>query len=202
MATERLMILLGSKSPRRQQLLKEMGFAYKLVHQDVEETYHSDLPVEEIAEYLAKKKAAAILEHHPPLSAEEVILTCDTVVLLNGKSYGKPVDSDDARRILAELSGQTHIVMTGVCLTSPHKQITFSDTTRVTFANLSHSEIEYYIHHYHPFDKAGSYAIQEWIGLNKITRIEGSYYNVVGLPTSRLYSELVLFADSIPNPFC
>jgi septum formation protein len=183
-----LKILLGSKSPRRQQLLRDMGFDYTLIQQDTEESYPADLDVEEIAPYLARLKAnsiSGILREK-----NEIILTCDTTVICEGKSYEKPIDRDDAIRILSALSGKTHYVMTAVSLRGINVEIEFTEKTFVSLMPMSIEEIIYYIDHYQPFDKAGAYAIQEWIGLNKISKIEGSYSNVVGLPTHRLYVEL------------
>lgn len=183
-----MQILLGSKSPRRQQLLKEMGFDYRLVFQDIDETYPKEIPVEEIAAYLAKLKADALT--HELQREDDVILTSDTTVICEGQSYEKPIDAADAYRILKSLSGKTHFVMTAVCLKSLKSEVIFSEKTFVTFMELTDVEIRYYIDNFAPYDKAGAYAIQEWIGLNKIEKIEGSYFNVVGLPTHRIYSEL------------
>jgi septum formation protein len=186
-----IQILLGSKSPRRQQLLREMGLDFRLVYQDIDESYPAGLPVEDIAPYLAKLKAEAISDHLK--SDNELILTCDTTVICAGRSYEKPLDAADATRILKALSGKTHQVMTAVCLKGLKKEILFSEITEVTFMELSEVEIAYYIAHYSPYDKAGAYAIQEWIGVNKISKINGSYYNVVGLPTHRIYEELIKY---------
>jgi len=183
-----MFILLASKSPRRQQLIQEMGFDFRIVHQDIDESYPAELAAEEVAEYLACLKAEAVKQE---LKAEnEVILASDTIVVLNGEIFGKPIDQAEARAILKKLSGQTHAVITGVCLLSKNKTVRFSETTYVHFLELSSSEIDYYIESCQPYDKAGAYAIQEWIGLNKIEKIEGSYFNVVGLPTHRVYQEL------------
>lgn len=184
-------ILLGSKSPRRQQLLKEMGFNFRLVFQDVYEIYPVDIPVDEIAPYLAKLKAKAIYDQLK--NDNEIILTSDTTVICEGKSYEKPKNAADAKRILRELSGKTHYVMTSVCLKSLEKEVLFSEKTFVTFLELDDEEIDYYVENYRPYDKAGAYAIQEWIGLNKISGIKGSYFNVVGLPTHRIYKALLEF---------
>jgi septum formation protein len=186
-----LEILLGSKSPRRQQLLKDMGFDYKLVFQDIDESYPDDLAVEQIAEYLALRKGEALkskLEF-----SHQVILTSDTTVVCEGKSYEKPIDFEDAKRILLALSGKAHQVITSVCLTSMDRQVSFSEVTHVYFEDISEREAEFYIENFAPYDKAGAYAIQDWIGVNKISKIEGSYYNVMGLPTTRLYKELKNF---------
>jgi septum formation protein len=183
-----LKLLLGSKSPRRQQLLRDMGFDYTLIQQDTDESYPADLDVEEIAPYLARLKANSIIGILR--EKNEIILTCDTTVICEGKSYEKPIDRDDAIRILSALSGKTHYVMTAVSLRGINVEIEFTEKTFVTLMPMSMEEIIYYIDYYQPFDKAGAYAIQEWIGLNKISKIDGSYSNVVGLPTHRLYLEL------------
>jgi septum formation protein len=189
-----LEILLGSKSPRRQQLLKEMGFDYKLVFQDIEESYPEDLPVEQIAEYLALRKGEALkskLEF-----SYQVILTSDTTVVCEGKSYEKPIDFEDAKRILLALSAKVHQVITAVSLISLGRKISFSEVTDVHFEEISEKEAEFYIENFKPYDKAGAYAIQEWIGVNKISKIDGSFYNVMGLPTTRLFKELKNFNNN------
>jgi septum formation protein len=181
-------ILLASKSPRRQQLIKEMGFEFQIVHQDIEESYPEEMPAEEVAEYLACLKAAAV--EGELQTANQVILASDTTVVLDGEIFGKPTDKADAQRILRALSGKTHAVITGVCLQTLSEKISFSETTFVHFLELSPAEIDYYIESCQPYDKAGAYAIQEWIGLNKIEKIDGSYFNVVGLPTHRVYKAI------------
>lgn len=183
-----LKILLGSKSPRRQQLLHDMGFEYTLIHQDTDESYPADLDVEEIAPYLARLKADSIFGMLK--ENNEILLTCDTTVICEGESYEKPSDRADAIRILSALSGKTHTVMTAVSLRGISVKVEFTEKTYVTLMPISLDEMSLYIEQYKPYDKAGAYAIQEWIGLNKISRIDGSYSNVVGLPTHRLYIEL------------
>lgn len=181
-------IILASKSPRRSQLLSQAGIPFRVEALNVEENYPADMPAEEVPVFLAKKKAHAA---KPLLKADhELILAADSVVILDNKIYEKPVDEGDARRILSELSGREHRVITGVCLVSKDQEIAFGDTTKVKFANLSSEEIDYYIKNYQPFDKAGSYAIQEWIGLCKIEKIEGTYANVMGLPVERVWKAL------------
>lgn len=181
-------IILASKSPRRSQLLSQAGLPFRVQAQDVEESYPDSLPVIEVPVYLAKKKAWAARSF---LTApQEIVLAADSVVILDGKIYGKPQDENDAKRILSELSGREHQVITGVCLLTATQEIAFGDTTKVKFAELSPKEIEYYITKYQPFDKAGSYAIQEWIGLCKIEKIEGTYANVMGLPVERVWKAL------------
>lgn len=183
-------ILLASKSPRRKQLLTELGFEFEIVLQDVEENFPDDLPKRKVPAFLAQKKAAAVRSH---LSANKVILASDTIVLMDDVIYHKPKDYEDAVRILSALSGRVHQVITGVCLLSLNKEVVFSDVANVHFAALSPSEIDYYISNYQPYDKAGAYAIQEWIGLAKIEKIDGAYNSIVGLPTQKVYEALMQF---------
>ena len=154
---------------------------------DIEENYPADLPVAQIAEYIAKEKADAYREL---MEQTDLIITADTIVVAGDEVMGKPVDADDARRMLHKLSGRTHQVITGVCLTTTDKQRAFSVTTDVTFKQLTDEEIDYYIRTYRPFDKAGAYGIQEWIGYVGVTGLNGSYFNVMGLPVQRIYNEL------------
>lgn len=184
-------IILSSNSPRRKQLLEGLGVAFEVrVAKGVDESYPKTLPSTEVAEYIAREKAEAynVLE-------DELVITADTVVVVNDKILGKPHDAEAARSMLRELSGCTHSVVTGVCMKTKEKQYSFSVSTKVTFKRLSESEIDYYINHYKPFDKAGAYGIQEWIGYIGVTKIEGSYYNVMGFPVQRVYEEL-------KNRFC
>lgn len=182
-------IILASNSPRRKELLSGLDIEYEIrTLPDIDEEYTNNTPPEKVAEFLAKKKASAYL---PVLRDNELLITADTVVLLNNKIYGKPVDNTDAKRMLRDLSGQTHRVITGVCITSTQKQVVFSDTANVTFADLSDEEIDYYVEKYRPMDKAGAYGVQEWIGYVAVKHIEGSYFNVMGLPIHRVYQELV-----------
>jgi septum formation protein len=183
-------LILGSKSPRRRYLLEQAGFDFTVMAKDVKEVYPPDLPVREVPGYLAKLKAAAIL---PDAPEGAVVIASDTIVLLNNTIYGKPVDRNDAIRILKELSGNLHEVITGVCLLSTQKVRVFSETTKVFFDALTDWEIEWYIDHYEVMDKAGAYGIQDGIGLIGIKRIEGCYFNVMGLPVHRLYKELQEF---------
>lgn len=184
-------IILASKSPRRSHLLREAGFNFEIKTQDVEESYPDDLPADDVAPFLAEKKAMACTGF---LTADdEIVLTADSVVILDEKIYGKPADYEDGMRILRELSGRVHKVITGVCLLSTTKKKVFADVALVHFQPLSDEEIRYYLDHYAPFDKAGAYAIQEWIGLCKISKIEGTYSNIMGLPMERLYRELQQF---------
>ncbi len=181
-------IILASGSPRRQQFLKELDVDFEIQLKDIEEIYPDHLQAEEITNFLAKLKASAFALN---LDDNDILITSDTIVWLNNKALGKPKDYDDAFEMLTEMSGTTHKVITSVCLKTIDKEIVFYEETLVTFTALSSDEIKYYLDSYKPFDKAGSYGIQEWIGLVAIEKIEGSYANVVGLPTHRLYEELM-----------
>lgn len=181
-------LILASGSPRRQELLKQMQLEFEIRLQQVDETYPPDLTTERIAEYLACKKAAAY-----KLADDELLLTADTVVVLEGEVLGKPVDADEAFRMLRQQSGKTQEVYTGVCLRTVDQSHSFSALTKVHFNHLTDEEIHFYIGHYQPFDKAGAYGIQEWLGFVGIEGIEGSYTNVMGLPTETLYAELRAF---------
>ncbi len=183
-------LILGSKSPRRQQLLKDLGFEFSSKYLEVDEAYPPYLQGAEIAEYLAYKKAEAFL---PKLDDNEVILTSDTVVWCNGESLAKAENETEARHMLQKISGRSHEVITGVCISSNSKTVTFSDTCLVHFATLSDEEIEFYIKNFKPFDKAGAYGIQEWIGMWAIQKIEGSYFTVMGLPTHLVAQALLKF---------
>lgn len=185
-----LSLTLASKSPRRQYLLKEAGFEHKVVAIDVEEDYPEDMAKEDVARFLARKKATAYL---PELKEDELVIAADTVVILNGKILGKPTDKRHAKQLLSILSGQTHKVITGVCMASKEKIVDFDDTTLVTFKMLTESEIDYYIEKYNPYDKAGAYGVQEWMGMIAIQKIEGSYFNVMGLPVHLLYEKLTTY---------
>lgn len=180
-------LVLGSKSPRRQQLVKELGFPVEIRLKEVEEIYPDSLSAEEVPEYLSKLKSTPLVSE---LKDDEILITSDTVVIHEGRALGKPKDAEDAQQMLSGLSGKVHKVITGVCLTSNEKQITFSTITEVHFAEFSNDEIEFYINRYEPFDKAGAYGIQEWIGYIGVQRINGCYYNVVGLPVHDLYQTL------------
>lgn len=190
-SNEKYHLILASNSPRRRELLEGIDVEFEIrTLPELDESFPDTLPHEEIAEYLARKKASA---YSHGLKEGELVITADTVVLLNGLILGKPVDKEDAKRMLRLLSGQTHRVITGVCLTSIGKQVGFSDTAHVTFSTLSEEEIDYYVNAYSPMDKAGAYGVQEWIGYMGVERIEGSYYNVMGLPIFKLYRELQRF---------
>ena len=179
-------IILASSSPRRQYLMKEAGFVFTVEKPDVEENFPSDLPVEQVAKYLAEKKA----EYFRLNMKDEIVITADTVVILNGIILNKPANRIEAIEMLNALSGKTHHVMTGVCLISKEKEISFDDTTEVTFQHLTPLEIEYYIDEYKPYDKAGAYGAQDWIGMVAIQKITGSYFNVMGLPIHLVYQHL------------
>ncbi|MEH0156147.1 Maf family nucleotide pyrophosphatase [Limibacter armeniacum] len=183
-------LVLASKSPRRQQLLQEMGFEFEVRTKDVEEIFPSSIPVDQVATYLAALKADAFAG---TLGDDELLITSDTVVVNNGQVLGKPADRDEAYEMIEAMSGKEHEVYTGVCLMGNEKKVTFSDVTKVRFHQLTASEIDYYIDQYKPFDKAGAYGIQEWIGLIGISAIEGTYFNVMGLPTDKLYQQLKTF---------
>jgi septum formation protein len=183
-------IILASRSPRRQQLLRELGLRFDVVTRDYDEIYPEGLDGEEIARYVAFEKAASFKNE---ISQNEIVIAADTIVWCNNKVLGKPLNHDDAVRILKEISGNTHEVITGVSLRSQLKTLTFSESTKVTFEKLTDEEIKYYIESYKPYDKAGAYGIQEWIGIIACSHIDGSYFNVVGLPVQRLYKELQNF---------
>jgi len=183
----RFRIILASRSPRRQQLLRELGLDFETVIRDYDESYPEFLSGEEIARHVSMAKALLFKDE---ISDNEIVITADTIVWCNNSILGKPVDRDDAIRIIKAISGNTHEVITAVTLLSPDREITFSETTKVTFETLSEEEIKFYIDKFAPYDKAGAYGIQEWIGIAGCSRIEGSYFNVVGLPVQRLYKEL------------
>jgi len=184
-------VVLASNSPRRRELLAGLGIDYEvMVLPDVEESYPSNLPVAEIPVYIAKEKAAA---YRQVMSDRDLIITADTVVVVGSQVLGKPATLDEARRMLHILSGRTHQVMTGVCLTTSLRQKAFVVSTDVTFKTLSDEEIDYYVDHYRPLDKAGAYGVQEWIGYIGVTGLHGSYFNVMGLPVQRIYQELQVF---------
>ena len=201
-------IVLASNSPRRKELLAGLGLDYEVrTLQGLDESYPEGLSMEEIPQYISRKKAAAYT-----LNPEELLITADTIVYLDGEVLGKPADEAEAKQMLRKLSGKTHQVVTGVTLKTPlnlpvkgrlaeqdslpsregrgGSSISFASVSQVTFAQLSEAEIDHYVTHYRPLDKAGAYGIQEWIGYIGVTRIEGSYFNVMGLPVQRLYSEM------------
>lgn len=179
-------IILASNSPRRKELLGGLGVDFEVkVIKGVEESFPATLPAKDVAEYIAREKAAAY-----KVADDELLITADTVVIVGNDILGKPADAADARRMLREISGRTHQVVTGVCLTAKAEQRSFSVSTDVTFKELSDDEIDFYIRTHRPFDKAGAYGIQEWIGYIGVTALHGSYYNVMGFPVQRVYEEL------------
>lgn len=182
-----MQLILASNSPRRQAMLKELGIPYKIQIQNVDESFETTTPVFEVPLLLAKRKAEAFI---PSLQADEVVLTADTVVICEGKILNKPNSREEAIEMLSLLSGKKHTVVTGFCLTAKNHQIGEADKTDVYFRTLTLSEITHYVDSYKPFDKAGSYGVQEWIGMTGITRIDGSYFTVVGLPVHLVYEKL------------
>lgn len=193
MENVRWKIILASNSPRRKELLAGLDLQFEVrVLQDIDESYPADLPTHKIAEFISKKKADAYVE---TMADDELVITADTVVILGDEVMGKPHDEADAKRMLGELSGRTHQVATGVTLSTRQRQMSFSVVTNVTFKELSADEIDYYVRTYQPMDKAGAYGIQEWIGYIGVTALEGSYFNVMGLPVQRIYEALKRFAS-------
>lgn len=180
-------IVLGSQSPRRKELLAGLGYTFTRRTTDADEIYPETLTGEQIPIFLSKLKAEALM---PTLQADELLITADTIVWHQQQVLGKPQDEQQARQMLQSLSGTTHQVITGVTLTTHTRQHSFAVNTKVTFATLTEEEITHYIQHFKPMDKAGAYGIQEWIGYIGVEHIEGSYFNVMGLPVQRLYKEL------------
>lgn len=184
-------IILASQSPRRQYLLKDLGLEFDVIVSDVAEDYPAGLTPVQIAIYVAELKAAAFDMSN--IGTNTVVITADTIVSIGEEILGKPLDMADAADMLKKLSGRKHDVITAVCLRSTAKMKTFHVTSSVYFKELSDEEVDYYIRNYHPYDKAGSYGVQEWIGYIGISKIEGSYFNVMGLPVKELYEELLDF---------
>lgn len=181
-------IKLASNSPRRRELLSGLGIDYEVkLLPGIDETYPSTLTGEEIPVYIAREKANT---YRPSMQPDELIITADTIVYIDGEVLGKPKDKTEAIGMLQKLSGRSHQVITGVCLTTTEFQKSFASVTEVTFDQLSEEDIRFYVEHYHPMDKAGSYGVQEWIGFIGVTGLKGSYFNVMGLPVQRLYQEL------------
>ena len=179
-------LILSSNSPRRKEVLAGLDIPFEVrVVKGIDESFPDDLPTDEIAEFVSKKKAAAYA-----VAEDEIVITADTIVVLDGEVLGKPRDLDDATAMLRRLSGRTHRVITGVTLKNEVKQTSFSVVSEVTFKSLSDDEISYYVHRYQPLDKAGAYGIQEWIGYVGVTSLSGSYFNVVGFPVQRIYEVL------------
>jgi septum formation protein len=183
-------LVLASSSPRRQYLMREAGFDFTVEKPDVEESFPEELPVEQVARYLANKKA----EYFRKDLHNQIIVTADTVVILDGEIMNKPADRNEAIAMLSRLSGKTHLVMTGVCILSTEKEESFDDTTEVTFRKLTQEEIEFYVDQYKPYDKAGAYGAQDFIGMIAIEKIKGSYFNVMGLPIHKVYEHLKSWA--------
>jgi septum formation protein len=186
-------VILASQSPRRQQLLRELGLEFRTELRPIDEAIPPGITASEAAAYLAGRKAD---EFAGALAPDELVVTADTVVVSAGQALGKPTDATEARQMLRGLSGRTHQVVTGVCLLTQARKWVAHDTTLVTFRDLTPAEIDYYVAQYQPYDKAGAYGIQEWIGMVGIERIEGSYFNVMGLPLHRLYQML---QDCLPS---
>ena len=186
---EKYKVILASGSPRRRELMAGLGVNYEVrILPDVDESYPDTLQGEEIPLYIAKEKADAYI---PMMQPDELIITADTIVWLDGKVLGKPRDREDALQMLRTMSGRTHKVFTGVCITTTDWQRSFTAQTEVRFATLSEEEIAYYVDNFQPMDKAGAYGVQEWIGFIGVENISGSYYNIMGLPVQKLYRELL-----------
>ncbi|MCR4613351.1 MAG: Maf-like protein [Bacteroidaceae bacterium] len=184
-------VVLASNSPRRKELLAGLGIDFKVrTLKGIDESWPDGLQGEDIPKYISHTKAEAYL---PTLADDELLITADTIVYLDHQVLGKPKDVADAKAMLRMLAGRTHEVITGVTIATRQKQTTFAVTSLVTFADLTDEEIRHYVENYKPFDKAGAYGIQEWIGYIGVTRLEGSYFNVMGLPVQRLYTELQRF---------
>jgi septum formation protein len=183
-------LILASQSPRRSQLLREAGFQFRVQAFDTDESFPDDMPATSVAPWLAQKKAQAAAHL---IENDEIVLAADSTVVLRGRIYNKPADYAEAFQMLRALSGQQHTVVTGVCLLAREKETVFAGHTEVWFAELSDEEIDYYIRHWSPFDKAGAYGAQDWIGHCKITRIEGTFQNVMGLPVDLVYAALQNF---------
>ena len=180
-------VILASRSLRRQQLLRELGIDFDIVLMDFDESFPEGLDGNAIARHVAGKKADAFVD---VIKRNEIVITADTIVWCRGKVLGKPVNADEAASMLKEISGTVHEVITGVSILLYDRKVVFTESTKVTFEEMSDTEIRYYVEKYEPYDKAGAYGIQEWIGLTACSHIDGSYFNVVGLPVHRLYWEL------------
>ncbi|MBN2747708.1 MAG: septum formation protein Maf [Bacteroidales bacterium] len=187
-------LILASRSPRRQALLRGLDLDFQVVVKNTDESFPPEIPIQDVPEFLSRKKAESINLQKKP--KKTIVITADTVVILDEAIIEKPASEQEAKEMLWKLSGRQHTVITGVCLTSLEKQVSFSSVSQVYFKNLSEDDIKYYVEKYQPYDKAGSYGIQEWIGYVAIERIEGSFYNVMGLPTQRLFEELVKFVEN------
>ncbi|MDD4713508.1 MAG: Maf-like protein [Bacteroidales bacterium] len=184
-------LILASNSPRRNELMNGLGLKYRVkTLKDIDESYPEDLKTTDVALYIASKKAEAYRKF---IKSRDLVITADTIVCRDGRIFGKPTDQADAIRMLKALSGKSHWVYTGVCLTSLEHQRSFTAATEVFFSSLTEAEIIWYVEHYQPFDKAGAYGVQEWIGFVGVEKISGSYFNVMGLPVHQLYTELKNF---------
>jgi septum formation protein len=180
------MIILVSKSPRRKEILKKTGYTFETISADIDETEPLGTEIERIPEYLAEKKVNAVADNYP----DNLLIGADTIVVLENEILGKPENDVEAIEILKKLSGKVHQVISGCTIVFQEKQITFNDITKVYFRELSDDEIAYYVENFQPFDKAGAYGIQEWIGMVGIEKIEGSFYNVMGLPIHKVYKAI------------
>lgn len=180
-------LILASTSPRRQYLMKEAGFSFTVEKPVADESFPGDMPANLVAKYLSEKKARSFKNQ----LQDQIVVTADTVVILENKILNKPADRAEAISMLTRLSGNTHTVMTGVCILSKEKEISFDDTTEVVFQPLTPDEIAYYVDNYKPYDKAGAYGAQDWIGMVAIKKISGSYFNVMGLPIHQVYQHLI-----------
>jgi len=192
---QRYNLILASRSPRRQMLLRGLDLVFEVKVKNTKEEYPEDMDFTEVPEYLAKLKSTAFKQEE--LDQRSIIITADTIVILEGKIIGKPKNKAEAKQMLKQLSGKEHTVITGVCLTSNEQQKVFSARSEVFFRELNESDIDYYVEEYNPLDKAGSYGIQEWIGYVAIEKIKGSFYNVMGLPTQMLFEELIKFTSTM-----
>ena len=181
-------LILASGSPRRQQILKDLGLDFIVKTKEIEEVYPKYLHGKEITDYLAKLKANAFAEE---LKENDILVTADTIVRFNGKVLGKPTDTDEARAMLRELSGQAHEVITSICIKTTKKQTLINDSTDVYFKELSDDEINFYVDNFNPLDKAGSYGIQEWLGYIAVEKIKGNFFNVMGFPVHKFYKEMM-----------
>ena len=187
-------LILASGSPRRQELLKSLGVPFEIRLKEIDEDYPKHLKKSEISDYLAQLKSNAFVEE---LTPKDLLITSDTIVWYHNMALGKPKSKDDAFQMLQKLSGKTHEVITSVCLKSLQKEDIFNSITKVTFKELSSEEIQFYIDNYNPMDKAGAYGIQDWIGQIGVTKIEGSYFNVMGFPIHKIYSQLLKFSEEL-----
>jgi len=187
-------LILGSQSPRRKTLLESAGFTFRTLAIPTKEDFPKNLKPPDITLYLARQKANAFYEH---LKNNTIVITADTIVAKDNQILNKATDAQHATEMLSMLNNSNHEVITGVCITSEKQQVCFYESTKVYFANLTHDEIDWYINNYLPFDKAGAYGIQEWIGMTGVEKIDGCYYNVVGLPVPRLFKEMKSFIQNL-----